>query len=484
VTELIDLCAGLPLALNVAAANAALHPARALSQLVETLSDARKRLDGLTTGDGVADVRSVFSWSYQALAPDAAWMFQLLGLHAGPDISLPAAASLTALEPGRARRALDELAAAHLLSEHTPGRYSCHDLLGAYAIEQAHTHQDEAERQAALRRVCDFYTHTGHTAARLLDPRRPPVPLDPAAPGVRSCPLADDPAAVAWFAAEHANLLAAQHTAATHRWHAIVWQLGWILSTFHYRRGHRREELAVWHAALDAAAHLPDPSARIRAHRLLGRAYTDLGHFQEATGHLHRALTLAEHHRDHVEEARAHRQLAWAWAQRGDDRQALKHATRALAVFRTLDQPAWEADALNTVGWYTARLGDCDTARTHCQTALTLHRDRHDPEGEANTLDSLGYIEHRTGHHRLAIDHYQQALALLRSLGNTYQSANTLNNLGHPHAALGQYQQARTAWRQALELYQHQGRSEDARHAQQQLRTLTHPDGCGTPDGA
>jgi DNA-binding SARP family transcriptional activator len=474
--ELIGLCARLPLALNVAAANAALHPARPLAQLAGELRDASGPLDRLTTGDRAADVRAVFSWSYDVLDPDAASVFRLLGLHPGPDISLPAAACLTALEPSRAHRALDKLAAAHLLIEHSPGRYCFHDLLGVYAAEQARACQDEAGLKEALRRVCDFYTHTGHAAARSLDPRRPPLRLDPPASGVHPHPLAGDPEAVAWFAAEHANLLAAQRTAATQRWHATVWQLAWTLSTFHYRRGHRFEELAVWQAALDAAAHLPDPGARIGAHRLIGRIHTDLGHRHEATEHLHQALTLAEHHQDHVEQARTHRQLAWAAAQDGDDLQALEHASRALALFRTLGQSAWEADALNAVGWYAARLGDYDTARTHCQTALTLHRNRDDREGAANTLDSLGYVEHCTGRYRLAIDYYRQALVLLRSLGNMYQSASTLDRLGDPHAALGQHQQARTAWHQALELYQQQGRTEDAERVQSRLDALTHPD--------
>jgi hypothetical protein len=57
----------------------------------------------------------------------------LLGLHPGPDISVPAAASLAAVPSTRAGALLAELAAAHLLSEHRPGRYTAHDLLRAYA---------------------------------------------------------------------------------------------------------------------------------------------------------------------------------------------------------------------------------------------------------------------------------------------------------------------------------------------------------------
>ena len=60
----------------------------------------------LTGDDPTTDVQAVFSWSYQALTPNAAGMFRLLGLHPGPDISTPAAASLAALPVPRVRALL------------------------------------------------------------------------------------------------------------------------------------------------------------------------------------------------------------------------------------------------------------------------------------------------------------------------------------------------------------------------------------------
>jgi DNA-binding SARP family transcriptional activator len=476
VDELIESCARLPLALTIAAAHAALHPTRSLATLVGELRDAHRRLDTLTTGEAAADVRAVFSWSYRTLTPAAARLFRLLGLHPGPDISFPATASLTALDPDHTRRALAELTRAHLATEHAPGRYTLHDLLRAYAADQAHTHDSQTERHDALRRVVDFYLHTAYTADRLLDPHRAPIRLDPPTPGTHTHPLPDVPAAMTWFDAEHPNLLAIHQAAITHAWHPTVWQLAWALSNFHGRRGHRHDRLAVWRAALDAAEHLPDPTIRIRAHRFLGRAYADLGRHKEATGHLHQALALAEEHHDTHQQAHTHRTLALAWERRGDDRQALEHATRARDLCRTLDQPVWQADTLNLVGWCAARLGDYDAARAHCRAALALYRRHHDPEGEASTLDSLGYIDHHTRHHSQAINHYQQSLTLYHDLGNTYESANTLDKLGHPHAALGQRQKARTVWQQALQLYRQQGRDQDAHRVQQQLDTLDHPD--------
>jgi len=472
VTELIEVCARLPLALSIVAARAALHPARSLTHVIDELRDARGRLDLLTVGDDAADVRAVFSWSYRTLDPGTARVFRLLGVHPGPDIGVAAAAGLTALDPARTRRALDSLTAAHLLTERAPGRYDFHDLLRAYAADQAGARDSEPERTEALRRACDFYLHTGYAADRLLAPFRPPIVLSPAAPGVVPHPPPDDPSAMAWFEAEHANLLAAQRVAAAHEWHRVVWQLAWTLTSYHFRHGQVQDELAVWQAALAATEHLPDPHLRPLTHRLIGHACTGLGRHQEAIEHLERALLLSEQEDDPAEQAHTHALIAYAWDRKGDDARALRHATRCLELYRALGQPALEAQALNGVGWFTARLGDYEAAREHCQAALALHRSLHDRGGEAQTLDSLGYIAHHTGHHEQAVAHYRQALALHRGLDRTHASADSLDGVGHPYLALGCPEKARTAWHEALNLYRQQGRTHDAERIQQQLDAL------------
>jgi len=132
--------------------------------------DTQARLDALATGEDATDPRAVFSWSYQQLAAEPARMSRLLGLHPGPDVTAPAAASLAAATPAGVRQMLRELTRAHLLTEHAPGRYACHDLLRAYAADQAGAADDENARRAAAGRVLDHYLHTASAAALLLEP--------------------------------------------------------------------------------------------------------------------------------------------------------------------------------------------------------------------------------------------------------------------------------------------------------------------------
>ncbi|MFC3892903.1 BTAD domain-containing putative transcriptional regulator [Lentzea rhizosphaerae] len=466
VDELIDLCGGYPLALAITARHAADHT---LAEVAAELRDLGLEMLDHSTDPG-ASLSAVLSWSLRRLTGEHRTVFGLLGITPGPDTTLPAVAALTGLPSARARKALSALEEASLV-ERRDDRYAMHDLIRAYAATTAHDLPDDV-RQAALVRVMDFYLHTAQTADRLLDPHRRLLPPDPPADSVRPHPLPDAAAALDWLQAEHATLLATQRAALVLGRHHVVWYLAWALDNFHQRRGHRLDALAAWQAALDAAAHLPDPATRSRAHRNLGNAWSQLNLHEEATRHLNQALAQAVRHHDLVEQAHTHRALAAAWGRRGDDQRAMDHARHALDLHRTLDQPVLEAEALNAVGWFAARTGDADTARDHCHAALALHRQHHNPAGEANTLDSLGFIEHLTGDHHQAVNHYHQALTLRRALGYAYRVADTLDSMGRPHLALGQHERAREVWEEALELYREQGRDEDAARVRRRLDAL------------
>ncbi|MEV0676111.1 BTAD domain-containing putative transcriptional regulator [Actinosynnema sp. NPDC050436] len=467
VAELVRLCGGFPLALGIAASRAHALPDRPVAALADELRDLG--LGALDEGDPAASLPAVLSWSHRALPADQAAAFALLGTAPGPDIGLPATAALTGLPPKEAGAVLRGLEQASLLTRDTEGRYRMHDLIRAYAVDTAHRELDEPSREAGLRRVLGFYTRTAHASAVLLHPDRPAISPEPPPAGVLPHPVPDVPAAVAWFDAEHRDLLAAQRTAEALGWHRAAWELAWALSTFQQRRGYRDDQLATWRIGLAAAAHLPDPADHVLAHRLVGLACSNLQRHEEAIAHLRHALALAERHGDAMQQAENHRVLAGVWDLAGDDRSALEHSAQALRLFRALGEPVGEADALNDVGWYAARLGEYDTARAHCRDALALYHRHDDTAGEAAASDSLGYIAHHTGDHAGAVRHYERALALYREHGNTYSAADTLDDLGHPHAALGRPDLARAAWREALALYRDQGRAADAERVGRQL---------------
>ncbi|HWO63674.1 MAG TPA: BTAD domain-containing putative transcriptional regulator, partial [Umezawaea sp.] len=132
VDDLVDLCARLPLALNIAAALVLASPVLPLATLVARLRGGSGRLDALDTGDAAASVRAVFSWSLRDLDADAARVFRLAGLHPGADLDRHAAAALAGLPVDRVDGLIGKLTRAHLLHAHGPDRYGMHDLLRAY----------------------------------------------------------------------------------------------------------------------------------------------------------------------------------------------------------------------------------------------------------------------------------------------------------------------------------------------------------------
>jgi DNA-binding SARP family transcriptional activator len=225
-TELITLCARLPLALAITAARAAARPQFRLAALAAELRDARGRLDALDMGAGsdTADARAVFSWSYRHLSSAAARMFRLLGIHPGPDITAPAAASLAGLGLPEARRLLRELARGHLIAESRPGRFAFHDLLRAYAAEQARAIESGEDLRAATGRALDHYLFTAYTAALLLNRAQQPAELATPRPGVAPEQLASHQQALAWFEAEHRVLSAAAVLAAEAGFDSHAWQ--------------------------------------------------------------------------------------------------------------------------------------------------------------------------------------------------------------------------------------------------------------------
>src|SRR5205814_3547574 len=130
--RIVTRCARLPLALAIVAARAATRPASPLATLASALVDARG-LDALSGDDSATDMRAVFSWSYRALGPAAARLFRLLGLHPGPDISAPAAASLAGVPVDRVRAGLAERTAVLMLTAAGLGRYGLHHVPHVFA---------------------------------------------------------------------------------------------------------------------------------------------------------------------------------------------------------------------------------------------------------------------------------------------------------------------------------------------------------------
>jgi DNA-binding SARP family transcriptional activator len=224
VEEIIRLCGQLPLALAIVSARAA-HPGFTLDSIAAELQRTHSRLDALGPAGVACDARTVFSWSYHHLSPQACRLFRLLSLHPASDITAAASASLLGAPPDEANRLMAELTNTSLLTEYRPGRYSFHDLIRAYAAELLESTDPEMDRRAALARLLDHYLQSAQAAHAALKPRRRLTAPGQARPGVSPEQFSDYDSAMSWFTTERRVLSAAVSVAIDSDVGFPVWQL-------------------------------------------------------------------------------------------------------------------------------------------------------------------------------------------------------------------------------------------------------------------
>jgi tetratricopeptide (TPR) repeat protein len=395
-------------------------------------------------------VQAVFSWSYQLLGANAARLFRLLSLHAGPHITVRAAASLAAIPPAKARELLRELTRSHLLAEPVPGRYALHDLLRVYAAQQCHTLDRGEDRHAALTRLLDHYLHASYHADRLLYPSRDSIALTPPLDGTLTEVFADRTKALAWFDTHYLVLLAAISQAAEAGFGVHAWQLAWSLATFLDLRGPWNDYVTTQRTAVAAATLLHDRRAQALAHRKLALACTLVRSFQEASAHQETAPQLFSQLDDPLGQAHTYLDISMTCEWQGHLADATRHDQRALALFQAAGHRRGQANALNAVGWHRTLLGDHEQAITYCRRALALHRELADGLGEANTWHSLGHAHRHLSQHAEAMTAYRHALRLISETGERYRQARILADIGDTHDAAGHPRAAREFWQEAL----------------------------------
>jgi tetratricopeptide (TPR) repeat protein/transcriptional regulator with XRE-family HTH domain len=450
VAEIVTRCACLPLALAVAAARAAARPVLPLTALAAELRDAAARLDALDSGDAGVSIRAVLSWSYLQLSSEARRMFRLLGLHPGPDISAPAAASLAAVDEHAARRLLGELTRAHMITESVQARYAFHDLLRVFAAAQGRDCDSEPERAAAVGRALDHYLHTAHTAALLVYPPHERARLAPPRAGVIPEVVTDHRRALGWFDAEHSVLLAAIDLAVESGSDSHAWQIPWAMMPYLQPRGFIEEWAATQRTALAAATRLGDIAGQAVSSRLLAGACANLGENDEASSHLGYCLALYRQLGDRFGEAKAHQGLARVAHRYRRYADALRHAEQAQSTYQAIGHKAGEAEALNTIAWNHIHLGNYQQARACCRRALTLNAETGNRRIEGALWDTLGYAEHHLGNLAEAATCYHRALGVAREAGDRWGEAEILSHLGDAQHASGDLPRARESWEQAI----------------------------------
>jgi DNA-binding SARP family transcriptional activator/tetratricopeptide (TPR) repeat protein len=441
VAAIAQRCAHLPLALVVAAGRAWTRPDISLEELAEQLDPSGDGLAALDGGDPAIDVRTVLSWSYRQLDEEHARLFRLLAVHPGPDISVPAAASLADRPRAEAQRMLVELEAMNMLEPRGPGRYRLHSLLRAFAGEQSVLREKPEQRCAAYRRLVDSYLLSAIDADALLVTHSvlTELRLEPG-PGVDLVRFDGPREALDWLDLERETLSCLVAETAAAGLDAAVWQLTCAQSYGLERAARWREELAHGRLALDAARRLGDPVAEAHVLRLFARALARFcGDVDGGLLHVEQALELYTTAGHELGIAESHRTRGNILHMAGEPLAALADLHFYLRYVEENGHAHGRAMAMNSIAYITAHLGREQEALALCRRALDLMLADGEIAHIGHLWDSLGMIQRRLGDLPQAASNYRRAVDAFDDAGNAYQAALARMRLGDVLAQQAQF---------------------------------------------
>ncbi|GAB1646529.1 AfsR/SARP family transcriptional regulator [Krasilnikovia sp. MM14-A1259] len=485
--RLVQVCASLPLALRIAAANLDSEPHRSIAEYAAELRDGDRLAALRVDGDSQA-VQTVFDASYACLSADMKNVFRLLGLAPGPDMSAVAMAEMAGIDADRTVRLLEGLAAAHLIHGSGSKRFTTHDLLRLYARQRAEAEETPEARAVAVGALVDWYIEHARAAAQVLHPHmmrladqelpRPLVHFD------------DHAAAIAWLDDERFNLVAVVTAATTLGKPGTASRLAEILRGYFWLRGHIVDWLHTAEVGVAAAQVHGDLRGQAAAHVSLGFAHYSRGRCKQAIKHYRGALDCSRRAGWEAGQATALGNIGLAQITAGDVRAAMDSLRPAAAIDRQLGRRSGLATTLCALGQASARLGRAQQAVQYLEEALTLYREtdslsgqamamgglahalclleRHqeafpladrsldiyrkagDIDGTAATMNLLARIHHHADRHHEAIDQAAAGLELVEQADRQRQAPALLNTLGRAHLALGDAAKARHYHERAL----------------------------------
>ncbi|MFD0818793.1 tetratricopeptide repeat protein [Micromonospora zhanjiangensis] len=438
-----------------------------LADLAEELAEAQRPLDQLEIRDDPqASCRSVFSWSYGHLPIELQRAFRLLGLSPGAQHDAWDLAALADLERVVAGGTLWALARASLLQERQPRRFEMHVLLRMYGRELAEQEDSAQDRVTSVQRLADHYAASSAAAAVAIFGERVRANIG-AVPDREVPPFPDRPAALAWMAAEHSNVVAACHRADAFELGERVLRLSETMNRYLSSQGLWPSIRIVHEAALATAG---NPTDRADVLHRLAVMHMNLGENARALELSDEVIATRRVAGDLRGEAAALGNRGLSLDRLGRYREALDHHRKALELALRSDHRSSIADGLGNIGNTLDALGLHQEALTSLRDALTRYTDAGDEHGRARTLNNMGVISYRLADWEGALHHFRSSLALKQALGDRTNEGSSRGNVGLCLARLGRYEAALAELTKADEIAREAG---DVNHRAMVLSNLS-----------
>lgn len=487
--RLVELCGGLPVALQVVAARLVTGDSVSMAELATELDDEAGRLAGLALDGEESSVSAVLGPSYRLLPPDAARLYRLLGWLPFGVFDVGVAAVAADVDTRSAKRLLRALVKASLVESMRDGWYRMHDLVRLHARERAVEEEPEPEQAALTERVGTHYLVLTAFADRAL--RKERLRIAGLADLLRD---ADDPFAAAdgpppleWLDAEHPAILAILRAVVRCELYTLGWQLAEALSVlFLYHRYLRawRETLELGIEAAAAAAASDDTpeedveearagEARLRS--LLSRPLLDLGENDCAKEQLERAVALAD-----ATDRLALRASVQEFLGRYLDAVEPSDAVEAYRRSLELNEQAGETRGAALVTFF---LGCALDARgDHTEAMALLRRAQQELESRAEpdrrmaarVRAAIGVVHGHLGDTEEAIRDLQEAIRVLGSVakGMEYEAKALEKLAGVAQRAGGRAELVRESLSRAADIHEALGNHSRAQELRRRLADL------------
>jgi predicted ATPase/DNA-binding CsgD family transcriptional regulator len=427
VTEICRRLDGLPLAIELAAAQVKLLPPASLLTRLESrlplLSGSRRDLP-----ERQQTMRNAIAWSYDHLAPPEQALFRRLGVFVG-GFTLPAAEEIATAVREPVVEVLRDLASLidkSLVRVSTAGggepRYAMLETIREFALEQLAASDENVPIRDAHAAWC----------TKVAEVRRlhGDIWMEPEIPG-RTIPTLETEygnvhASLVWLE-ESGNLGGLARVAGSAYWY---WHL----------YGPRSEGLRWLRRARDAPANsLIDKQSRLWA-------LDALGLLARNTGQLDEAMAAAE---------------------------------ECQLLARELDDILAEATAAALIGYIALAQGAYDRAESFSRRSIALREQSAVGWHVAIMQSSLGQIAYGRGDLEVAIGELQEALATQRQAGDPFEIAHISGYLALVHCEQGRFQEAAALLAEALPVWQDLNNQENLSEWLAHLATLSAA--CGSP---
>jgi len=469
--RVVALCAGLPLALRIAAANLADRPALPIEVFAAELAEGSRMAALTIAGDEDRAVKAVLDHSYDALTPAAQRIFRLLGLVPGTDFTVEAVAALADCPQSQASSTLDTLVSAHLVEQPATRRYALHDLVREYARNRAAAGaagwgvggrgrdgaagwgvdgrgrdgaagggvdgRGKEELDVALHRLLRYLRDMAVVANSYI------ISSGPAEKPSLSPSLGSAAEAMAWFEAERANLTAAVSAAARAGLGELACEIAGPMAHFFHFGSYIGDWISTFEVALAAVEPLGETQAKYFVLNSLGNAYNRASRFEEAASALQRAIDGREALDDQRGAGSSRFNLASIYERLGRYEEALVLHESALATFRKMEDADYEALVLGAgLSNVYQRMGLWDKALDCLLQALVMVREMGSPFSIIRTLNNLGWTYRKMGKLALAQQHLNEGLKLARQVSDRYTEPLLLAGLADVQQDLGRFENA------------------------------------------